>query len=187
MQAVFFSVAQWQDERWCAQSATQEVPPEHQEALFYYACDWTLNCWPRADLESRSLEIFKDCLDMVLGNLLWVSVLEHGVGLDFLQRFIPTLAIVWSKLMVLYHCREKLRANAQNAWWWSAKHHVCSRLCHCGNVLTESILDVSSGASFSQYCQALWETHALNCAPGRLRGSSAFQFYLVKRWCLQVS
>lgn len=31
---------------------------------------------------------------MVLGNLLWVSALEHGVGLYFLQRFLPALAVV---------------------------------------------------------------------------------------------
>lgn len=185
MQAVF-SVAQWQDKRQCAQTAAQEVPPEQQEALFYYACDWTLNCYPRTVLESPSLETFQDCLDMVLGKLLWVSVLEQGVGLDVLQRFLPTLAIVWSKLMVLYHCHEKLRANAQNTWQWSSEYHVCSRLCHCGNVLPES-LQVRCTASLFQYCWRLWETHALNCAPGQLRGSPVFQFYLTKHWCLQVS
>lgn len=32
-------------------------------------------------VESPSLEVFKSCLDMVLGNLLWVAWLEQGLEL----------------------------------------------------------------------------------------------------------
>jgi len=49
---------------------------------------------PRDPVESPSLEIFKSHLDMVLGSLLWVTLLEQGAGQDDLQRCLPTSAIL---------------------------------------------------------------------------------------------
>lgn len=49
---------------------------------------------PREVVESPSLEIFKIHLSMVLGNLLYVSLLEQGVGPDGLQRPFPTSTIL---------------------------------------------------------------------------------------------
>ena len=43
-------------------------------------------CLPEKVVESSSLEIFKSHLDVVLGNLLWVSLLELEVAPDGLQR-----------------------------------------------------------------------------------------------------
>ncbi|GAB0206015.1 hypothetical protein GRJ2_003067100 [Grus japonensis] len=45
---------------------------------------------PREVVESPSLEIFKTCWDAILCNLLWVILLYRGVGLDDLQRSLPT-------------------------------------------------------------------------------------------------
>ena len=41
---------------------------------------------PRAVVESPSTEILKSCLDTVLGNRLWVALMEQGVGQGDLQR-----------------------------------------------------------------------------------------------------
>ena len=40
------------------------------------------------------LEIFKTCLEKVLYSLLWVTLLEQGVGLDDPQRSLPTLTVL---------------------------------------------------------------------------------------------
>ncbi|PKU45429.1 hypothetical protein llap_4252 [Limosa lapponica baueri] len=45
---------------------------------------------PREVVESPSLETFKPHLDTFLCNLLWVDLLWQGVGLDGLQRSLPT-------------------------------------------------------------------------------------------------
>ena len=44
-------------------------------------------------MESPSLEIFQPCLEAVLCNLLWVTLLRQGVGLGDPQRFLPTPAM----------------------------------------------------------------------------------------------
>jgi len=49
---------------------------------------------PREVVDSPSLEIFKPCLDEVLCSLLWVTLLQQGVGLDDPQRSLPTPAIL---------------------------------------------------------------------------------------------
>ena len=45
---------------------------------------------PGEFVDSPSLEILKSCLDMVLGNQLWVALLEQGLRPDDLQRSLPT-------------------------------------------------------------------------------------------------
>ncbi len=63
-----------------AQTGTQEVPSEHQETLFFpvrMTEPW--NRLPREVVESPSLEILKNYLDMVLGNWLCVAWLEGGL------------------------------------------------------------------------------------------------------------
>jgi len=49
---------------------------------------------PREVVESPSLEIFKTRLDVVLFSLLWVTLLWQGVGLEGLQRSLPTATIL---------------------------------------------------------------------------------------------
>lgn len=44
---------------------------------------------------SLSLEIFRRHLDIVLGNLLRVALLEQGVGPGDIQRSLPTSTILW--------------------------------------------------------------------------------------------
>jgi len=45
---------------------------------------------PREVVESPSLEIFQTRLDAVLCSLLWVTLLQQGVGLGDPQRALPT-------------------------------------------------------------------------------------------------
>jgi len=52
------------------------------------------NRLPREVVESPSLEIFKTRLDEVLCSLLWVTLLQQGVGLDDPQRSLPTPTIL---------------------------------------------------------------------------------------------
>ena len=47
------------------------------------------NRLPREVVVSPSPEIFKTCLDAVLCNLLWVTLLGQGVGLGDPQRSLP--------------------------------------------------------------------------------------------------
>jgi len=49
---------------------------------------------PREAVESPSLEIFKPPLDAVLCSLLWVTLLQQGVGLGDPQRALPTPAML---------------------------------------------------------------------------------------------
>ena len=45
-------------------------------------------------VESPSLEIFQTNLDKVLCSLLWVTLLQQGVGLGDPQRSLPTPTIL---------------------------------------------------------------------------------------------
>ena len=52
------------------------------------------NRLPREVVESPSLETFKTHLGVVLCNLVQVNLLWQGVGLDDLQRSLPTSVIL---------------------------------------------------------------------------------------------
>jgi len=49
---------------------------------------------PREVVESPSLEIFKPRLNKVLCSLLWVTLLQQGVGLGDPQRSLPTPTVL---------------------------------------------------------------------------------------------
>ena len=49
---------------------------------------------PRGAVESPSLEIFQPRLATVLCSLLWVTLLQQGVGLGDPQRSLPTPTIL---------------------------------------------------------------------------------------------
>jgi len=51
--------------------------------------------WHRLPKEDFQLGDFQSCLDVALGSLLWVSLLVQMVEPDYLQRSLPTLAILW--------------------------------------------------------------------------------------------
>lgn len=67
---------------------------EHQEALLCCEGNTALTKVARKAVKSPLLEIFKMCLDTVLGNLLWVSQFDQGVGVDDLYGSLPTLTIL---------------------------------------------------------------------------------------------
>lgn len=55
----------------------------------HFHCEDHRHRLPTEVVESPSLEVFKRFLDLVLGTLFWVSLLEQGVvGPDNLQRFL---------------------------------------------------------------------------------------------------
>lgn len=74
-----FSGTHCQDKRQRAQTGTQEVTSEHQQALLYFMGDRALEYVAQVSFLS---DIQKKHLDVVLGNLVFVSLLEH----DFWMR-----------------------------------------------------------------------------------------------------
>lgn len=68
---LFMFCSCYQDKRHGTQSGAQEVPSDHQEH------------WHRLPRSCgiSSLGIFQSCLDVALGTLLWVFLLEQGLGL----------------------------------------------------------------------------------------------------------
>lgn len=63
-----------------------------QEALLYCVKDWL--GLPMEVVESPALEIFRSHLNVVLGTLLWGSLLEQRVGPDGLQSSLPSSAVL---------------------------------------------------------------------------------------------
>jgi len=64
--------AQW------AHTETQEVPYKHNKTLLF-TVRVTDHCHRLPiEVEFPSVEILKSCLDMVLGNLLYMALLEQG-------------------------------------------------------------------------------------------------------------
>lgn len=95
---VLFSGAQHPDKRQWVQTRTQKVPSEHRE--HFYAVQMTEH-WHRLPwgCAVSFLKIPKSQLDMVLGPLLWVSLLEEGVGLmdpEVSDKFSHSL-ILWER------------------------------------------------------------------------------------------
>ncbi|PKU43397.1 hypothetical protein llap_6303 [Limosa lapponica baueri] len=90
---VLFGGAQRQDKGQQAQTGTWEIPSQHEEKLPLRVTEpW--NRLPREGVESPSLEVFKSRLDVLLSSLLWVDLLWQGVGLDDLQKSLPTPVIL---------------------------------------------------------------------------------------------
>ncbi|KAK4817922.1 hypothetical protein QYF61_002763 [Mycteria americana] len=77
-----------------AQTETQEGPTERLETLFYCEGDRALAQIAQGGCGVSILGDVQKPLNMVLGSLLWVALLEQGVGPDDLQRFLPTSAIL---------------------------------------------------------------------------------------------
>lgn len=67
------SGSQWQDQRQRSHTETREVPSEHQETLFHCEGDQVL---AQVKPKSLSLEILRSHLDVVLGRLLLMALLE---------------------------------------------------------------------------------------------------------------
>jgi len=77
-----FSGAQRQDKGQWAQTEAQEALSEHEEELLHSEGDGAL---AQAAQEGRGLSS-GDIQDLVLCSLLWVTLLQQGVGLDDPQR-----------------------------------------------------------------------------------------------------
>lgn len=81
----------------------QKVRFEHQETLLCYAGDGALAQVVQRGCGVISFETFRSCLDMVLSNLLWVTLLEQQLGSDGprgsfqLQPFcVKAYAVTWA-------------------------------------------------------------------------------------------
>ncbi|PKU32332.1 hypothetical protein llap_17364 [Limosa lapponica baueri] len=68
--------------------------PNVRKTFFTLMVTELWNKLPREVVESPSLEILKTPLDAFLCNLLWVTLLWQGAGLDDLQRSLPTPTIL---------------------------------------------------------------------------------------------
>lgn len=76
-----------------AQTETQEGLSLHQKTLFTMRVVECQHRLPGEVVESPSLELFKSCLDKVLGHWLWRAL--RGVGPDDLQSALLTSTILW--------------------------------------------------------------------------------------------
>jgi len=71
----------------------QEILSEHQEAVYCTVMEhW--NRLPREAMESSSSETFERHRYMVLGDLLWIYLLEQRVGPNGLQESLPMSTIL---------------------------------------------------------------------------------------------
>ena len=89
-----FSGAQRQDKGQWAQTEAQEVPSEHEEELLHFEGDGALEQAAQGGCGVFFLEIFKTLLDAVLCSLLWVTLLQQGIGLGDPQRALPAPAVL---------------------------------------------------------------------------------------------
>lgn len=65
----------------------QDILFEHQETLLNCENDWALRLVAREVEEFPSLEIFKSCLAVVLGNLILVALLSRWAAQVKVQNF----------------------------------------------------------------------------------------------------
>lgn len=79
IQALFSAVC-CQGKRQCAQTRTQEVPTEHQTAFLCCAVEGALEQFAQRGCGISSLEIFRSCVDVVLGTLRCAALLGQGLG-----------------------------------------------------------------------------------------------------------
>lgn len=90
-----------------------EVLFEHQEALLCCASDW--NSWPGEAVDSPP---WRSCLDVVVGSVLWVSLLEQWLHRDpelpseLIHLWLLWLLaqVLWGKRCLLPHKIKKLGA-----------------------------------------------------------------------------
>jgi len=75
-----FSNVQGQEKMQWSQTGTQEVSFEHQEALLCHVCNGALAQAAQGGCGVSSSGISKSQLNVVLTSLLWVSLLEQGLG-----------------------------------------------------------------------------------------------------------
>lgn len=81
-----------QDRRQWAQTGTQVVLCKHQESFLCCVSDWH---WLPTEFVESPRVISRKCLDMDMGILYWVVLLEQGGGLNDLLRSLPTSTILW--------------------------------------------------------------------------------------------
>lgn len=72
----------------------RRVPSEHKELFYFFFTVRVTEDWSRLPGEVPALEMLKGHLDMVMGNLLSVSLLEQGSWTRCLQRSLPASAIL---------------------------------------------------------------------------------------------
>ena len=97
-----------QDKKQWAPSRTQEALWK-QEALLYCVSDGALAQVAQRGYEVSSLEISKSYLDMVLGTLLWISLLRHKCRID--PWNLHQKQVVY--ILVLFLCQH----SSQNYCW----------------------------------------------------------------------
>ena len=67
-----------QNKKQYEKTGTEKVPTKHHKVLFFVG-DWVLEQFAAEYCGVFFLEISKSCLDVVLGTLLWMSLLKWGL------------------------------------------------------------------------------------------------------------
>lgn len=119
--------------QWCpvnrqeavVQTEIQKIQFTHKRKTFVQ-WGWSntgTSCWERL-WSLQSLEKCKRGLDTDLSNLLWVVLLDQGVGPDDLQKCLPAPATLWSCGSVKLHLtNHKLITPLDISFCQMANHH----------------------------------------------------------------
>ena len=102
-----FSGAQWQDQRQRAQTNTGGSLWTSGNIFFTVRVTEDWHKMSREVVESPSLEILKKYLDIIMGNQLWVTLLEQECWTRWAQRSLSTWTILWFCNRDLCHIRPK--------------------------------------------------------------------------------
>lgn len=90
------------------------------------------------EIDKSSLDIFNNCLDMVLCSCLWVTALREVIPYD-LQRYLPTSVTLWSLILLslsIFHffsCLQIVNKYAWNKYLWVGYSNCWSWQSHAGN------------------------------------------------------
>lgn len=76
---------------------TQEILSKHWESFLHSVGDWA-----QAQIAQRGWEIFKSCLDVILGTLFWMFLLEYR--LEQMDPEIPGSLLLWFYYVLYTHC-----------------------------------------------------------------------------------
>lgn len=126
--------AQWQDKRQWAQNKTQDTL-NMRKHFFTLRVTEHWHKIPRKVVDSSSLKVFKNCLDMILGNWLYVSLPEQGVW----TRWPSEVPSILKHPVILWFCLTSKSGNqpyycSPSIQWCRINLHLWVSVIICGIV-----------------------------------------------------